>query len=184
MDPVRTLIVSRVAELGLSLSELSLRVGKIMPISSSSSNAACQVAYPRTCGSSSRDLRVDERQLKTAGPKTATGTALSKAVVAGGLKFDRSIPIYGQAIGGKDDEFILTGNQVTEVVAPANLSNVPDAYAVYVVGDFMEPRTSPMRQCSLTRVNRSAKSLCRGADLGPRGRSTAGICEALCFSRF
>ena len=85
-------------------------------------------------------LKVDERQLKIAGPKTATGAALSKAVGAGGLKFDRWIPIYGQAIGGKDDEFILTGNQVTEVVAPANLSNVPDAYAVYVVGDSMEPR--------------------------------------------
>jgi phage repressor protein C with HTH and peptisase S24 domain len=48
--------------------------------------------------------------------------------------------VYGQAVGGKDGEFVLNGNQVSEVLAPASLSSVPDAYAVYVVGDSMEPR--------------------------------------------
>ncbi len=43
-------------------------------------------------------------------------------------------------MGGRDGEFILAGNQVSEVLAPPNLSDVPDAYAVYVVGDSMEPR--------------------------------------------
>jgi phage repressor protein C with HTH and peptisase S24 domain len=43
-------------------------------------------------------------------------------------------------VGGKDGEFILSGNQVSELLAPPNLSQVPDAYAVYVVGDSMEPR--------------------------------------------
>ena len=141
MDPVRALIVSRVAELGLSLSELSLRVGKNHAYFQQFVRRGVPGRLPEDVrGQVAEILKVDERQLKIAGPKTATGAALSKAVVAGGLKFDRWIPIYGQAIGGKDDEFILTGNQVTEVVAPANLSNVPDAYAVYVVGDFMEPR--------------------------------------------
>ena len=43
-------------------------------------------------------------------------------------------------MGGKDGEFILSGNEVSEVLAPPSLSHIPDAYAVYVVGDSMEPR--------------------------------------------
>src|SRR5262249_45470532 len=50
------------------------------------------------------------------------------------------IPVYGHAMGGKDGEFILSGNEVSEVLAPPILSNIPDAYAVYVVGDSMQPR--------------------------------------------
>ena len=50
------------------------------------------------------------------------------------------IPVYGQAVGGRDGEFVLSGNKVFEVLAPPALSQVPDAYAIYVVGDSMEPR--------------------------------------------
>jgi len=50
------------------------------------------------------------------------------------------IPVYGHALGGKDGGFILSGNQVSEVPVPPNLANVPDAYALYVVGESMEPR--------------------------------------------
>ena len=34
----------------------------------------------------------------------------------------------------------LNGNQASEVLAPSTLAGVPGAYAVYVVGDSMEPR--------------------------------------------
>jgi phage repressor protein C with HTH and peptisase S24 domain len=60
--------------------------------------------------------------------------------MGGGVKFASWIPVYGHAVGGKDGEFILNGNQVTEILAPASLSSVSGAYAVYVVGDSMEPR--------------------------------------------
>ena len=50
------------------------------------------------------------------------------------------IPVYGHSVGGKDGEFILSGNEVSEVLAPPGLSHVQNAYAVYVVGDSMEPR--------------------------------------------
>ena len=50
------------------------------------------------------------------------------------------IPAYGQAVGGRDGEFILNGNRIVDVLAPPSLQGVPDAYAVYVVGDSMEPR--------------------------------------------
>jgi phage repressor protein C with HTH and peptisase S24 domain len=50
------------------------------------------------------------------------------------------IPAYGQAVGGRDGEFILNGNRIVDVLAPPSLQGVPDAYAVYVVGDSMEAR--------------------------------------------
>jgi phage repressor protein C with HTH and peptisase S24 domain len=62
------------------------------------------------------------------------------AEVGGPARFASSIPAYGQAVGGKDGEFILNGNRIVDILAPPSLQGVPDAYAVYVVGDSMEPR--------------------------------------------
>ena len=50
------------------------------------------------------------------------------------------VPVYGQASGGKDGQFVLNGNKITDILAPPSLAGVPDAYAVYVVGDSMDPR--------------------------------------------
>jgi phage repressor protein C with HTH and peptisase S24 domain len=62
------------------------------------------------------------------------------AEVGGPTRFAAAIPAYGQAVGGKDGEFILNGNRIVDILAPPSLQGVPDAYAVYVVGDSMEPR--------------------------------------------
>jgi phage repressor protein C with HTH and peptisase S24 domain len=62
------------------------------------------------------------------------------AEIGGPARFGARIPAYGQAVGGKDGEFILNGNRIVDVLAPPSLQGVPDAYAVYVVGDSMEPR--------------------------------------------
>jgi phage repressor protein C with HTH and peptisase S24 domain len=62
------------------------------------------------------------------------------AELGGPARFASSIPAYGQAVGGKDGEFILNGNRIVDILAPPSLQGVPDAYAVYVVGDSMEPR--------------------------------------------
>ena len=62
------------------------------------------------------------------------------AQLGGPARFAATIPAYGQAVGGKDGEFILNGNRIVDVLAPPSLQGVPDAYAVYVVGDSMEPR--------------------------------------------
>jgi len=50
------------------------------------------------------------------------------------------VPVYGQAIGGKDGRFVLNGQRVADVFAPPSLASVRNAYAVYVVGESMEPR--------------------------------------------
>jgi len=62
------------------------------------------------------------------------------AEIGGPTRFGGMIPAYGQAVGGRDGEFILNGNRIVDVLAPPSLQGVPDAYAVYVVGDSMEPR--------------------------------------------
>ena len=62
------------------------------------------------------------------------------AELGGPARFGAKIPAYGQAVGGRDGEFILNGNRIVDVLAPPSLQGVPDAYAVYVVGDSMEPR--------------------------------------------
>jgi phage repressor protein C with HTH and peptisase S24 domain len=50
------------------------------------------------------------------------------------------IPVRGQGMGDKDGCLIFTNQNLGEVVAPPVLAGVPDAYAVYVVGDSMLER--------------------------------------------
>lgn len=52
----------------------------------------------------------------------------------------RKIPVFGQAVGGIDGEFLMNGTVLYEVMAPPVLSDVTDAYAVAVSGDSMAPR--------------------------------------------
>ncbi|WP_312809313.1 XRE family transcriptional regulator [Agrobacterium cavarae] len=51
-----------------------------------------------------------------------------------------SIPVYGQAVGGVDGEFLMNGNILYEVMAPPILSHVSGAYGVSISGDSMWPR--------------------------------------------
>jgi SOS-response transcriptional repressor LexA len=142
MDQVRSLIVSKVAEFGLSLSELSLKVGKNHAYFQQFIKRGVPSRLPEEVrGRAAEVLRVDEGQLKhPPGKPVLPAAPRSNAGYAGAVKINAWIPVYGQAVGGKDGEFVLNGNQVSEVLAPASLSSVPDAYAVYVVGDSMEPR--------------------------------------------
>lgn len=59
-----------------------------------------------------------------------------KKVVASATK----IPVYGQAVGGVDGEFVMNGSLLYEVMAPPNLTETNGAYAVVVSGDSMSPR--------------------------------------------
>jgi len=141
MDSARSLIVTRVAELGLSLSELSLRAGKNHAYFQQFIKRGVPTQLPEEVrGRVAEILGIDERQLKVVGLKSSTVRPASNATLGGGVRIATWIPVYGHAVGGKDGEFILNGNKVTDVLAPASLSSVPNAYAVYVVGNSMEPR--------------------------------------------
>jgi SOS-response transcriptional repressor LexA len=141
MDPVRSLIVARVAELGLSLSELSLKVGKNHAYFQQFIKRGVPNRLPEEVRARAAEIfGLEERTLKEmSGPgiRFMRDTIVDHRVPARMLPW---IPVYGTAVGGKDGEFVLKGNQVSEVLAPPNLMHVPDAYAVYVVGDSMEPR--------------------------------------------
>jgi len=50
------------------------------------------------------------------------------------------IPIRGKGMGGEDGYMILADQYFGSVLAPPSLVDVPDAYAVYVVGDSMLER--------------------------------------------
>ncbi len=140
MDIARGAIVSRVAELGLSLSELSLKLGKNHAYFQQFIKRGVPNRLPeRLRGQVAEILGIDERILKESlsspaefiqGNTEQRGMSRSVAL----------IPVYGHALGGKDGEFVLNGNQVSEVSAPPSLWHIPDAYAVYVVGESMEPR--------------------------------------------
>jgi phage repressor protein C with HTH and peptisase S24 domain len=136
MDTVRSLIVARVAELGLSLSELSLRAGKNHAYFQQFIRRGVPERLPEEVrGLVAQILRVDESQLKIVGKKAAAPAIPPNAEVSGEVQIATRIPVYGQAVG-----VILNGNRVADILAPPSLSRVADAYAVYVVGDSMEPR--------------------------------------------
>jgi len=142
MDAVRSTIVARVAELGLSLSELSLKVGKNHAYFQQFIKRGVPHRLPEEVrGRAAEILGIEERLLKD--QTSGRILAFMRDTFVEPRSPDRGggrIPVYGHAVGGKDGEFVLKGNQVSEVLAPPTLSHVPDAYAVYVVGDFMEPR--------------------------------------------
>jgi len=141
MDEVRSLIVSRVAELNISLSELSLGSGKNHAYFQQFVRRGVPAWLPEGVrGLAAHILKVDERLLMGPGGKLPHPTSTPNASYRGAVRLSTWIPVYGHAVGGKDGEFVLNGNEVSEVLAPASLSNIPDAYAVYVVGTSMEPR--------------------------------------------
>lgn len=50
------------------------------------------------------------------------------------------VPILGQAVGGDDGKMQFNGSVAGWVDRPISLLGVPDAYAVFVAGESMEPR--------------------------------------------
>ena len=53
------------------------------------------------------------------------------------------IPIRSGARGGNDQEMFLEDGPIGYTARPANLGGVRSAYAIYMVGDSMEPRYEP-----------------------------------------
>lgn len=80
-----------------------------------------------------------------AAPKQAERTAFeappSNAIIGDKVRgMGTRIPVYGQAVGGIDGEFLMNGNILYEVMAPPILSDVSGAYGVGISGESMYPR--------------------------------------------
>lgn len=55
----------------------------------------------------------------------------------------RMIPVLGKAVGGDDGEYEFNGQPIDWRSCPPTLTNVADAYAIYVDGESMSPRYLP-----------------------------------------
>jgi phage repressor protein C with HTH and peptisase S24 domain len=70
----------------------------------------------------------------------SSGAAVSHSGIP--MEPDR-IPIRSGARGGTDQEMFLEDGPIGYTPRPANLGGVRSAYAIYMVGDSMEPRYEP-----------------------------------------
>lgn len=53
------------------------------------------------------------------------------------------IPVLGACEGGHDGQMLWNGDTVEHVKRPPQLANVPNGFAIYVVGESMAPRYMP-----------------------------------------
>jgi phage repressor protein C with HTH and peptisase S24 domain len=119
--------------LGLSQSELARRVG-VTPQAIQQLEDG-KVRDPRYIVALAEILRVP--------PATLGETAGSPA---GGYRIQheqlgrKDLPVYASAQGGPDGSMVFSYDPIEWRERPSILENVPDAFAMYVVNDSMEPR--------------------------------------------
>ncbi len=68
---------------------------------------------------------------------------IQPAPPAGAVELGSTVPLMRQGRAGKDGQFGFTREQAADVPAPPAIARVRDAYAVYVVGESMQPRYDP-----------------------------------------
>jgi len=146
MTDLGTRIRERRRELGLTQAELGERVGMKQQSIQSVEDGKAQ--RPRKLREIARALRTSEAFLlgETSNDEGPLEERLSLTPNASEPHpvplMSRTIPILGRGAGGVDGMFVLNGEKVGEVRAIPPLEQVPNAYAVYVFGDSMEPRFS------------------------------------------
>jgi transcriptional regulator with XRE-family HTH domain len=77
------------------------------------------------------------------GRPRASGSALATGSPSRVSQEPDRIPIRSGARGGTDQEMFLEDGPIGHTPRPANLGGVRSAYAIYMVGDSMEPRYEP-----------------------------------------
>lgn len=142
MDTARQLIVDKAKELDETLASLSEQIGRNHAYLQQFIKRGIPAALPeRERGLLAPLLGVPEESLR--GPEKATLRATAaprNAKMGERIALQGTVPAYGHAAGGRDGQFPLNGNKVADLLAPPRLASIPDAYAVYVAGNSMEPR--------------------------------------------
>jgi len=77
------------------------------------------------------------------GRPPAAGSAVSAGSLSRLTHEPDRIPIRSAARGGSDQEMFLEAGPIGFTMRPANLGGVRSAYAIYMIGDSMEPRYEP-----------------------------------------
>nr|WP_278521302.1 helix-turn-helix transcriptional regulator [Brucella anthropi] len=88
-------------------------------------------------GSSVQDFRnsplvTGTKKVPTEKPNAIIGEKVTGAGVM--------VPVYGQAVGGIDGQFLMNGTILYEVMAPPQIAAISGAYGVQISGDSMFPR--------------------------------------------
>ncbi|MET4197249.1 phage repressor protein C with HTH and peptisase S24 domain [Bradyrhizobium sp. LA3.X] len=73
-------------------------------------------------------------------PHNLSGQTKTNARLGDAVSGFSKIPIRGRGMGGRQGYLILEDQYLGDVLAPPALADVPDAYAVYVIGDSMLER--------------------------------------------
>lgn len=151
MDNVRKLIQERAKQLGLSLAELSIKLGKNHAYLQQFINRG----VPRRLDEHARAelaglLTVPEQNLLPEGeilpvrPVRSVETLASIPQIVPGdmLVGARDFPIYAATQGG-NGHAIIHSDVMEWVKRPVILEGVPDSYGIYVLGDSMIPAYRP-----------------------------------------
>jgi phage repressor protein C with HTH and peptisase S24 domain len=142
MDRVRELILGWSKKSGNSLARLSKDIGLNPTYFQQFIKKGSPINLPEDVRAAAAPiLGVEESQLRGTPVKSRGKPSIPQNARLGGtVPIAATIPAYGHASGGRDGQFVLNGNKVGDIVAPPSLVAVPDAYAVYVVGESMAPR--------------------------------------------
>jgi len=73
-------------------------------------------------------------------PRAMGGGGSGGAVPANPMRSNEPIPIRSAGRGGGEQQMFLADGPIGYTARPANLNGVRGAYAIYMVGDSMEPR--------------------------------------------
>jgi phage repressor protein C with HTH and peptisase S24 domain len=151
-DAIRTMVLTRLGELGLDQSEVSERLGKNTTYINQYVKKKSPVWLPEDVRPRlATILGISEAQLKR--PDTMSDAVhinISERLKSSelhqpdrpGLSKDK-IQVLGMAECGPDGWALWNGDVVDWAERPSNLVGVPKAYAVFIVGESMEPRYHP-----------------------------------------
>lgn len=145
-EHVRQLVRQRVAELRLSLSQVSTRLGR----NHAYLQQFLERGIPRSLPEKIRPalasiLQLDEGALRGNNSDSPAYEALPQrqgrsmaSVAAPNGAGERELPVYASAQGGSEGMSLLP-EPIDWVPRPGPLAHVAKAYAVYIVGDSMDP---------------------------------------------
>lgn len=146
MDPIRMLILEKSHAPGASLASWSKAVGKNPTYLQQFITKGSPQKLPEDVRRKlARLMDVPEDLLRAAPVDADDAPALmarpqTNARMGAAVALGATVPAYGHAAGGKDGQFILNGNRISDILAPPSIQDVRGAFAVYVAGDSMEPR--------------------------------------------
>lgn len=142
-DRVRQLVRERVAALRLSLSEVSLKIGRNHAYLQQFLERGVPREIPeRLRAPLAAALGVEESALRgaeiEAGRITASGAAHIGQLRTESALIARDLPIFASAQGGPSG-MLVTPEPIDWTPRPRPLQQVANAFGIYIVGDSMEP---------------------------------------------